>query len=114
MSGRRSRLAPIAAIAGLTVAGSAAGCGSSSHSATSTSAPAITKTAFVTKANAICTHDNAQIAAAVAKLGKTPTKAKITAFAKGTSSHLLRPNSLGSGHYAHRPETTRRSRTCST
>jgi hypothetical protein len=84
MSGRRSRLAPIAAIVGLAVAAGAAGCGSSSHTATSTSAPAITKTAFVTKANAICTHDNAHIAAAVAKLGKSPTKAQITAFAKST------------------------------
>jgi hypothetical protein len=89
MSAPRSGLAPIAVVAALAIASAAAGCGSSaststSKSSTSTSAAAISKAAFLEKGNAICMHGNTQLAAAVAKLGKNPTKAQITAFVIGT------------------------------
>jgi hypothetical protein len=63
----------------------AAGCGSSSKSKSkTTTTPAITKAAFVSKANAICTKGNKATNAGGAKLGKKPTKAQFTAFVKGT------------------------------
>jgi hypothetical protein len=55
--------------------GTVAGCGGSSK-------PAITKTAFLTKANAICTKGNTVTNAAGAKLGNNPTRAKIIAIVK--------------------------------
>ena len=57
---------------------------SSSKSTSSTATTAITKAEFLAKANAICTLGNAQINAAGAKLGKNPSQAQITAFAKST------------------------------
>jgi hypothetical protein len=82
---RPGRLAAIA-IAMLTIAAlGVAGCGSSSKSKSkskTTTAPAITKAAFVSKANAICTKGNKVTNAAGAKLGKHPTKAQLTAYAK--------------------------------
>jgi hypothetical protein len=49
----------------------------------SASVPAITKPAFVTKANAICVAGSKKIDAAGAKLGKNPTDKQITAFIVG-------------------------------
>ncbi len=51
------------------------GCGSSSK-------PAISKTAFLSKANAICAHGNSVTNAAGAKLGTNPTQAQVTAVVK--------------------------------
>ena len=78
------RLTGAAIAATLIVGLAAAGCGSSSKSTSSTATTAITKAEFLTKANAICTLGNAQINAAGAKLGKNPSQAQITAFAKST------------------------------
>jgi hypothetical protein len=77
---RLGRLAVAMAVLAI-AAMAAAGCGSSSKSKTTT-APAITKAAFVSKANAICTKGNKATNAAGAKLGKNPTKAQLTAYAK--------------------------------
>lgn len=49
-----------------------------------TAAAGLTKAEFVTKANAICTAGNAEIEAASASLGATPTTAQIAAFATAT------------------------------
>jgi hypothetical protein len=56
-----------------------AGCGSSSSSS---SAAAITKTAFLTKANAICRKGNAATDKAGAKLTHNSTKAQVAAVVK--------------------------------
>jgi hypothetical protein len=70
--------------ASLAVGLSAAGCGSSSSSTTTTTTPAITKSAFLAKANAICTQGDAAIGAVAAKLGKNPTQTQIVAFVTKT------------------------------
>src|SRR5437763_7826577 len=80
------RLCPMA-IAALAIAVlGAAGCGSSSKSSksTTTSTPAISKADFVAKANAICAKGNKVTAAAGKKLGKSASKAQVTALVKGT------------------------------
>jgi hypothetical protein len=79
---RRAAIAAATLIVGL----AAAGCGSSSSSSktTSTATPAITKAAFLAKANAICTQGNKVSNAAAAKLGKSPSQAQITALVKST------------------------------
>lgn len=63
------RLTLVASVAVVSV-GTLVGCGSSSK-------PAITKTAFLSKANAICTQGNRVTNAAGAKLGNSPTRAQI-------------------------------------
>jgi uncharacterized protein HemX len=77
-----------AAIAAALIVGlAAAGCGSSSSSSKSTSStatPAITKAAFLAKANAICTQGNKQTNAAGAKLGKSPSQAQVVASVRST------------------------------
>jgi hypothetical protein len=77
-----------AAIAAALIVGlAAAGCGSSSSSSKSTSStttPAITKAAFLAKANAICTQGNKVTNAAAATLGKSPSQAQVVALVKGT------------------------------
>jgi hypothetical protein len=77
-----------AAIAATLIVGlAAAGCGSSSSSTKSTTSaatPAITKAAFLAKANALCTQGNKLSNAAAAKLGKSPTQAQVTAVVKAT------------------------------
>lgn len=60
----------------------AAGCGSSDSTDTTTTA--ITKSAFVAQANAICTKGNKVQSAAGAKLGKNPSQAQFTAYTKDT------------------------------
>lgn len=72
------------AIAGMLLAGVAgAGCGGSS-SAASTTTPAITKAAFVAKANAICGKPDPLLSAAGAKLETRPANAQIAALVRGT------------------------------
>ncbi len=55
-----------------------AGCGSSSSSSSSSAKPAITKTAFLAKGNAICAKGNAQQNAESAALGAKPSQAQLT------------------------------------
>jgi hypothetical protein len=65
----------------------AAGCGSSSSVSTkaaASQAAAISKSAFLAKANAICVKGNAVSKAARAKLGASPTEEQIVAFVRGT------------------------------
>ncbi len=64
-----------------------AGCGSSHKATTATidrTAPAISKSEFVRKANAICAKGNARNKAAGAKLGAEPSEAQVVAFVKHT------------------------------
>jgi hypothetical protein len=65
----------------------ASGCGSTSATSSSkpatTAAPAISKSEFVARANAICVKGNAQSRAAQAKLGGNPTEEQIVAFVRG-------------------------------
>ncbi len=68
------RLALVALVA-VACLGTIVGCGSSSK-------PAITKTAFVSRANAICTQSNRVTNAAGAKLGKSPTQAQVIGVVK--------------------------------
>lgn len=87
MSLRRGRRALGAAVAAAALA--IAGCGSSSSSSSSTaaavtSAPTISKSAFLAKANAICVRGNAESKAARAKLGASPTEEQIVSFVRGT------------------------------
>jgi hypothetical protein len=79
-----SRIRWVAVAATLVLGLVAAGCGSSSSSSSSktSSAAAITKTAFLTKANAICKQSNVRTNAAGASLGKNPTQAKAIAVVK--------------------------------
>ncbi len=63
------------AVAAVVSVGAVVGCGSSSK-------PAITKTAFLTKGNSICTQGNTVTNAAGAKLGANPTQAQITGVVK--------------------------------
>ena len=65
----------LVALAAVASVGTIVGCGSSSK-------PAISKTAFLTKANAICTQGNRVTNAAGAKLGKNPTQAQVIAVVK--------------------------------
>ena len=60
----------------------AAGCGSSGSTDTTTAA--ITKSAFVAKANAICTKGNKVQNTAGEKLGKNPSQAQFTAYVNNT------------------------------
>jgi hypothetical protein len=64
----------LVALAAVVSIGVVVGCGSSK--------PTITKSAFVTKANAICTAGNKVTNAAGAKLGSSPTKAQVTTVVK--------------------------------
>jgi hypothetical protein len=62
-----------------------AGCGSGGKAKTATvdsAAPAISKSEFVRKGNAICAKGNADSKAAGAKLGPEPAEAKVVAFVK--------------------------------
>ncbi len=60
-----------------------AGCGGSGSTA-STSTPAITKAAFVTKANAICGRADPLLSAAGAKLSTQPSKTQVAALVRTT------------------------------
>jgi hypothetical protein len=71
-------------IAGLLLTGlGLAGCGGSGSTA-STSTPAITKAAFVTKANAICGKADPLLSAAGAKLSTQPSKTQVAALVRTT------------------------------
>jgi hypothetical protein len=70
-------------IAGMLLIGvGAAGCGGSSSASKTT--PAITKAAFVAKANAICGQADPVLSAAGAKLETRPPKAQIAALVRTT------------------------------
>jgi hypothetical protein len=80
-----SRIRWVAVAATLVLGLAAAGCGSSSSSSSSSktsSAAAITKTAFLAKANAICKQSNVRTNAAGASLGKNPSQAQAIAVVK--------------------------------
>jgi hypothetical protein len=63
----------------------ACGGGAKAKTATAdTSAPAITKSEFVRRANAICAKGNAENKAAGAKLGSEPAEAQVVAFVRET------------------------------
>jgi hypothetical protein len=83
---RRGSAATAAAAVLVLCACAANGCGSSSSASSSTTAAApasaISKSAFVAKANAICVKGNAQSKAAQAKLGGNPTEEQIVAFVR--------------------------------
>lgn len=64
----------LVALAAVVSVGVVAGCGSSK--------PAITKTAFLTKGNAICAQGNKVTNAAGASLGNNPTRAQVVAVVK--------------------------------
>lgn len=68
----------------LTLSLGAAGCGGSSHTATSAPPAAITKAAFVEQANAICAKSDHVLLAATGKLEHRPTGAQVASLVKGT------------------------------
>jgi hypothetical protein len=83
-SGRRAVGAAVA-VAALGIAGCGNGSSSSpSTAAAGTSAPTISKSAFLAKANAICVRGNAESKAARAKLGASPTEEQIVTFVRGS------------------------------
>jgi hypothetical protein len=61
-----------------------AGCGGSSHTATSAPPAAITKAAFVQQANAICAKSDQALLAATVKLEHHPTDAEVANVVNGT------------------------------
>ncbi len=78
-----------AMLAGVLIAGlGAAGCGSSgtttSSTASTAAAPAITKAAFVAKANEICAKADPALSEATAKLATHPPAAQVVAVVKST------------------------------
>jgi hypothetical protein len=79
-----TRPAWLGVLAALVAASAVAGCGSSSHSTTTATTPALTKAVFLTRGNAICAHGNKQTDAAGGRLGAHPTPAQIEALAKKT------------------------------
>lgn len=88
----RGRLGDLLLVATLSIASlGVTGCGSASTvtttapaAPTGNRAPAITKSAFVSKANAICAKGNAANEAAGAKLGAEPSEVQVVAFVKNT------------------------------
>jgi hypothetical protein len=72
-------------IAGMLIAAvGAAGCGSSSKTASTPTTPAITKAEFLAKANAICGKADPVLSAAGAKLATQPPKAQVAVLVKQT------------------------------
>jgi hypothetical protein len=68
----------------LTASVGAAGCGSSSKTASTPTTPTITKAEFLAKANAICAKADPLLSAAGAKLETQPPKAQVAALVKRT------------------------------
>jgi hypothetical protein len=90
------RLGGVAGIAATLAVGLvAAGCGSSSsHTASTTAKPALTKAQFLAQGNAICAQGNQKSAAAAKALEKVvgnhaPTQAQITAYVNGVFVPLI-------------------------
>jgi hypothetical protein len=76
--------ATVLALGALALAGCGSSTGSSSSSAsTGAQRPAIARSDFVSKANAICAKGNAANKAAGAKLGAKPTEEQIVTFVRG-------------------------------
>jgi hypothetical protein len=69
----------VAAVATTLIVGLAVGCGSSNNS-NSTSTAALSKSAFLAKANAICTQGNQKQEAAGKALGEQPSQAQIATY----------------------------------
>jgi basic membrane lipoprotein Med (substrate-binding protein (PBP1-ABC) superfamily) len=87
----------LVAIAAAVTVGAVAGCGSTSSSSTTA---AITKAAFLAKANAICIQSNKRTNTAGAKLGKNPTQAQIvttvrTKFVPSIQTSITQIRALG-------------------
>jgi hypothetical protein len=80
---RPHRRVGVMVIAGVLIAAvAAAGCGSSSKTASTAATPAITKAEFLAKANAICGKADPVLSAAGAKLETRPPKAQVAAIVK--------------------------------
>lgn len=75
------KIISLSLLAMLALALVAAGCGSSSDSS---GGDALTKSAFIKQADAICTKGNKSIDAAGAKLGQNPSKSQIEQFTNAT------------------------------
>jgi hypothetical protein len=74
-----SGLAVMTAVAAALVVGLAVGCGSSNSSSTASTA-ALSKPAFLAKANAICKQGSQKQQAAQGALGKEPSQAQVTTY----------------------------------
>ena len=86
--GRNDALTPgrgpiMMAVAVTLIVGLAVGCGGSNSSST-TSTAALSKSAYLAKANAICKAGNEKQQADQKALGKNPSHAQITAYVTGT------------------------------
>src|ERR1700680_413955 len=83
-------------LAGLLIAGlGTAGCGGSSSTTKSTAAPAITKTAFVAKANEICSRADPVLSQATAQLATRPPAAQVARVVKSTFVPLIETQITG-------------------
>ena len=77
----RSIFAILTALAATLIVGLAAGCGSSNSTTTAT---ALSKSAYLAKANAICKAGTEKAQTAQKALGKNPSKAQLTAYVTDT------------------------------
>jgi hypothetical protein len=89
----------LVAVAATLIVGLAAGCGSSNNDS-STSTAALSKPAFLAKANAICTTGNQKQGAAQSALGKQPSQAQVatyvsTSFAPNVQAQIDGIRNLG-------------------
>lgn len=101
-----SRLSPglrrgMSLAATLIVGAGALGCGSSTHSTTSTTATAITKAEFLAKANAICASSDPALSAGAAKLATLRSDAQIasvvrTVYVPAIEAQIAQIRTLGS------------------
>jgi hypothetical protein len=82
----RLRRAAVLAAGLATVAGCALGCGSSGspRSNTTTAPVAITKAAFVAKANSICAQADPALAAAQGQLARKPSRSQVASLVRST------------------------------
>ena len=77
-----ARGAIVTAVVATLIVGLAVGCGSSNSTTTSTAA--LSKSAYLAKANAICKAGNEKQQAGQKALGKNPSQAQVTAYVTGT------------------------------
>ena len=73
-------LAVVTAVAATLMVGLAVGCGSSNSSSSTASTAALSKPAFLAKANAICKQGSQKQQAAQSALGKEPSQAQVTTY----------------------------------
>ncbi|MSO42294.1 MAG: hypothetical protein EXQ70_10450 [Solirubrobacterales bacterium] len=69
------------AVCALAIGAVVAGCGSDDDSSDETSSDALTKSQFVSQADAICATGNKKLDQAASELGNNPSKGQIEAFA---------------------------------